>query len=92
MWAKLLMAVPNGRLILQTSGLASEQTQKVVRARFLKAGVSEDRLDFRKATGFLPYLQLLEQSDITLDPYPFNGGTTTCHSLWMDSPGHHFGW
>src|SRR5205823_12324661 len=59
---------------------------KLVQQRFEAAGVSPERLVFRKSTQIGPYLQLLNQSDITLDPFPFNGGTTTCHSLWMGAP------
>ncbi|HEY1629466.1 MAG TPA: tetratricopeptide repeat protein, partial [Tepidisphaeraceae bacterium] len=86
MWAMLLAAVPNSRLILQTTVLASEHTQKLVQARFAELGVSPDRLEFRRATDLKPYLKLLTESDMTLDPFPFNGGTTTCHSLWMGAP------
>jgi predicted O-linked N-acetylglucosamine transferase (SPINDLY family) len=86
MWAALLAAVPNSRLIMQTTAMGSRQTQDLITRRFEAAGVTADRLDFRPATDFMAYMQLLERSDMTLDPYPFNGGTTTCHSLWMGAP------
>ena len=85
-WARILAAVPKSRLIMQTSALASRQTQERVTKIFTDAGVTADRLEFRNPTDLAPYLKLLERSDMTLDPYPFNGGTTTCHSLWMGAP------
>jgi predicted O-linked N-acetylglucosamine transferase (SPINDLY family) len=86
MWAQVLKAVPNSRLILQTSALSSEHTQTTVKARFAESGVDTGRLEFRPWSDFDQYVKLLERSDMTLDPYPFNGGTTTCHSLWMGAP------
>jgi protein O-GlcNAc transferase len=86
LWARILRAAPKSRLILQTSALSSEHTQKTVRKIFADAGVSENRIEFRPWSDFLKYVQLLERSDMTLDPFPFNGGTTTCHSLWMGAP------
>jgi protein O-GlcNAc transferase len=86
MWARLLVAVPNSRLIIQTAAVGSEQTQKRVQEIFTAEGVQPQRIEFRNATGMTLYLELLERSDMTLDPFPFNGGTTTCHSLWMGAP------
>jgi predicted O-linked N-acetylglucosamine transferase (SPINDLY family) len=86
LWARILAAVLNSRLILQTSALSSESTQNKVRKLFAEGGVSADRLEFRPWSDFGKYVQLLERSDMTLDPFPFNGGTTTCHSLWMGAP------
>src|SRR5436309_15030393 len=86
LWARILKAIPSSRLIMQTTALASEHTQNLIKARFEEVGVSSDRLEFRKSTPIATYLQLLTESDLTLDPFPFNGGTTTCHSLWMGAP------
>jgi protein O-GlcNAc transferase len=86
MWAQILAAVPGARLIIQTSAMGSEHTQQKILAVFSQEGVLPSRIEFRKSTGLPEYLQLLNESDMTLDPFPFNGGTTTCHSLWMGAP------
>jgi predicted O-linked N-acetylglucosamine transferase (SPINDLY family) len=85
-WAELLKAIPKSHLIMQTQAVTSKHTQETVTALFKKAGAPTDRFEFRPATDFDTYLNLLNNTDITLDPFPFNGGTTTCHSLWMGVP------
>ena len=87
LWARLLLAVPNSRLVLQTAALSSDHVRRAVTDRFAAAGVGADRLDFRPSIDFPAFLRFLaDEVDLTLDPFPFNGGTTTCHSLWMGCP------
>jgi len=82
-WARILAAVPNARLVLYCP---SQSQQDRLRALFSEHNVSPDRLEFPRAVPLLEYLAAYNRIDIALDPFPYNGGTTTCDALWMGVP------
>jgi predicted O-linked N-acetylglucosamine transferase (SPINDLY family) len=53
---------------------------------FAEEGIARDRLDFQPRSGMENYLRSHQQVDICLDTFPYNGGTTTLHALWMGVP------
>lgn len=88
LWARVLDGVPGSRLLLKYLDVYGDDA---VRRRYLELfeghGIAPDRLEFR--TGRLSQrdqLALLGEGDIALDPFPFNGSTTTFESLWMGVP------
>jgi protein O-GlcNAc transferase len=86
LWAKVLAAVPGSRLILKNGALADERMRERVAALFASEGIGEERLTMRSHS---PHAQMLAEYgdiDIALDPFPFNGGLTTCEALWMGVP------
>src|SRR5271170_3014282 len=74
LWARLLLAVPDSRLLLMTP--ASAEVQQRIRAVFTTAGISADRLELVRRVPLRDYLERYNQIDIALDPVPFNGHTT----------------
>jgi len=54
---------------------------------FNNAGLGADRIMIRGRTPTSEmHLQLYQHIDIALDPFPYNGTTTTMESLWMGVP------
>ncbi|MES2582820.1 MAG: tetratricopeptide repeat protein [Pseudomonadota bacterium] len=86
LWATVLAGVPDARLLLQAAGLDSAELGMSVQQVFAQQGISPDRLLLRGWTGMEEFMHLGEEVDIVLDPFPFNGGVTTCHALWMGLP------
>jgi predicted O-linked N-acetylglucosamine transferase (SPINDLY family) len=84
LWARILAAVPDSRLLLLSNG--SAWGERRICDAFARCGVDRQRI---KIVGRLPrqrYLELYRTVDICLDPFPYNGGVTTCDALWMGVP------
>lgn len=84
LWAEVLRAVPNAELEMIT--VPAGATQARVRAAFDALGIDPARLVLRDRLLRREYLELFAHVDIALDPFPCNGGTTTCDALWMGVP------
>ncbi len=86
LWARIVAAVPKSRIEFQHSALGSEVTRRRVIDAMAKHGVTEDRIEMAGWGGFEQYIDRLRGFDLALDPFPFNGGTTTCHQLFYGVP------
>ena len=84
LWARLLNALPDSKMIL--GAMDSEVAQIKISAWFEKSGVGSERLTFHKKCDMSTYLELHHNVDICLDTFPYNGGTTSWHAVWMGVP------
>jgi predicted O-linked N-acetylglucosamine transferase (SPINDLY family) len=87
LWSKILRAVPRSRLLLKDSCFAFEGMVEDMRSRFAVHGIDADRLEFRRfVKPVAAHLGSYAEVDVALDPFPYNGTTTTCDALWMGVP------
>jgi predicted O-linked N-acetylglucosamine transferase (SPINDLY family) len=86
-WAAVLDAVPNSRLLLKGRGLDQAPVRSRLLAAFADAGVAEGRIE---TLAWVPRdqspLSVYGRADIALDTFPYNGTTTTFEALWMGLP------
>jgi predicted O-linked N-acetylglucosamine transferase (SPINDLY family) len=86
-WGRLLTRLPDARLLLKGKPFADVGARDYLLARLAERGVAAQRV---RLVAWLPdtasHLALYEQIDIALDPFPYNGTTTTCEALWMGVP------
>tara|TARA_R110001592_G_scaffold336019_1_gene621105 strand:+ start:368 stop:2482 length:2115 start_codon:yes stop_codon:yes gene_type:complete len=86
-WSKILLGVPNSKLLLKYSQLADQDTRDRIVTFFECLGVGSNRLELLgKIDDPNEHLALYENIDIGLDPFPYNGTTTTMEALWMGVP------
>jgi predicted O-linked N-acetylglucosamine transferase (SPINDLY family) len=84
LWAQLLRALPDSRMLL--GAMPQEGKYLKLIEWFEQEGIARSRLDFHGRCNMEHYLGLHHQVDICLDTFPYNGGTTTFHALWMGVP------
>ncbi|WP_300317543.1 tetratricopeptide repeat protein [Accumulibacter sp.] len=84
LWSRLLTAVPNSRMLL--GAMRPDRRVDQLLEDFARHGVERDRLSFHPRSDMPTYLSLHRQVDICLDTFPYTGGTTTLHALWMGVP------
>jgi protein O-GlcNAc transferase len=83
-WSDVLNAVPNSRLVLLAG--QSNAGAKRLADRFGSAGIPRDRVELVYRLPRDQYFTAYEGFDLALDPFPYNGGVTTCDALWMGVP------
>jgi predicted O-linked N-acetylglucosamine transferase (SPINDLY family) len=86
LWSAILHLVPESRMLLKWHAMETEVMQQRLRQWFLEDGIPPERLVFAGATPPTEYLFAFADIDIALDPFPYNGGSTTLDTLWMGVP------
>ncbi len=86
-WARLLGRVPRSRLLLKALGLGDPGSRARLVEAFGEEGVPAGRISVLPLEPSLQaHLARYHEMDIALDPFPFNGTTTTLEALWMGVP------
>lgn len=86
-WAAILRRCGGSRLLLKGRGAALPSLREGILEGFQEAGVPARRIEFadwKSESG--SHLALYDEVDLALDPFPWNGVTTTLEALWMGIP------
>lgn len=88
LWARVLEAVPGSRLLLKyVNWFANDSARGRIQGAFARRGIARERIVFDgDRAPRARHLEILNRIDIALDPFPFNGCTTTFEALWMGVP------
>ena len=87
LWARVLHAVPDSRLLLKARPFGDPACVADFRARFAVHGIAAERLQLQPFSyRHRELLAAYHEIDIALDPFPFTGGLTSFEALWMGVP------
>ncbi len=85
-WSALLRMVPEAKLVVIARGGQNPAMRHAIVADFTARSVLADQIEVCPFLALPAFLTRIGQMDVTLDPFPYGGGTTTMQSLWMGVP------
>lgn len=85
-WARVLLAVPHGRLYLRYLDYEDHGVQRDFRDRLGALGIDGTRIRFAGKASYQDVLASYGEVDIALDTFPYSGTMTTLEALWMGVP------
>lgn len=85
-WARVLLSIPNSRMMLKTGELDDVEVKSQVLQHFIQGGVDPARITLLGRSSWPDHMAAFGQVDITLDPFPQGGGVTTLEGLMMGVP------
>jgi predicted O-linked N-acetylglucosamine transferase (SPINDLY family) len=86
LWGRVLESVPNSRLLVKGRQWREPSFVSRMHERMAAVGLDPKRVDMEMQTPRKLHLQFYNWTDITLDPFPYSGGTTTAEALWSGAP------
>lgn len=84
LWSRILHVLPHAQLML--GNVTDDSVRQRLFTLFAACDVAPGRLLLQPRVPLADYLALHHRIDLALDPFPYNGGTTTMHALWMGVP------
>ncbi len=86
-WSEILKRIPESRLLLKSEALVEEGARARLTSAFAAHGVAPERIELVPwIEEYGQHMALYARVDVALDPFPYNGTTTTCEALWMGVP------
>jgi protein O-GlcNAc transferase len=85
-WARILHRLPQSRLLLKDRVFSEPKQCQSALDRLARLDISPGRVALLGATRHRDHLGTYNDVDLALDPFPENGGITTCEALWMGAP------
>ena len=85
-WAAILRRTPDSRLLLHHCTAVRDGLRTRLAEEFFAQGVAPDRIEILGSTGWERHWSWFHQVDLALDPFPYNGTSGTCETLWMGVP------
>jgi predicted O-linked N-acetylglucosamine transferase (SPINDLY family) len=82
----LMQALPGSRLVIKHAAIDDPLLRDGLIARCVAHGIAEDRLRCLGNSTRPEHLAVFAEIDMSLDPFPQNGGTSTWESLQMGVP------
>jgi predicted O-linked N-acetylglucosamine transferase (SPINDLY family) len=73
-------------LLLQNRAYDVAAVTAYMRSHFAERGIAADRIDLIGGLGWREHMETYNRVDIALDPFPYNGTTTSVEGLWMGVP------
>jgi predicted O-linked N-acetylglucosamine transferase (SPINDLY family) len=86
LWARVLAAVPDSRLLLKDKALSDDGERARTIERLTQLGIAPARVVLQGGTDHRSHLAACGAVDVALDPFPQNGGVSTLEALWMGAP------
>ncbi|HUT33834.1 MAG TPA: tetratricopeptide repeat protein [Planctomycetota bacterium] len=85
-WAAILTRCPGSRLVIKNAALGSPTNRAFLQERLAELNVASDRVELDGPAPHFEFLSKYGEIDIALDPFPYNGGTTTTEAIWQGVP------
>ena len=87
LWSKILLSIPSSKLLLKSKDFDDQIIIENTFERFKKCNIEKNRLVLQgKSSTRKEVLEVFNRIDIALDPFPFQGNTSTCEAVWMGVP------
>jgi len=87
LWSKILLSISKSKLLLKSREFNNQKICSNVVEKFKKHNISDGRLILQGSSKTRKeLLEVYNEIDIALDPFPFQGNTSTCEAAWMGVP------